>query len=612
MRKIKGIPFWEQYLEFMVIGAVLVVLVLFVAMQFIGSGNVVSNLKPSDVNEKLGAEARRLDAMLSPDAGSTTPSEPALRYDEFSQRLAASVGGAQPLPQLYAFVPIEFTGVGVGTDIEFVEPTLPAPTRAIAVQHFDSLADGVVEQYDELRGRFTQPPHDVSWMTVGALFDRDAILRRLREGGNSGGPAPIPASWLERVFVVNVKLERETYANGQFGNRRVVDVLPSQFHLRSELEGTIGAGMRDSILTMLRDDAVQRQLIQPTFLPTRNGSWLPPDMTPEKPGRDLEDDQIDAEKLIRERQRLVAERENVRRELGDLGDPAPTPGPTPGPTPRGPGGPIPPPSGPPGGGGGLGGPQQPGGGGAGGGARPVDENRRRELNRRLVTLDRRILNIERVLQQHNINYDRDSIAPTEIDARLVWAHDMDIEPGKTYRYRIVVEAYNPFFARKMNLIPAQQHLADSFTLVSQPGEWSEPIYVRPPIQTFITRASVQAQGSIGGDTRRATAEVYRYFDGRWWSQQFNLEPGNRIGGVHRDPRRAIPAIDYSAEWFVVDVIEDLDSGSRGDGRNARVVLQRIGADPVIEFRHPIEDSSNPTRQRLRDEVRMAEAEQSAQ
>ena len=35
MRKIKGIPLWEQYIEFVVIGAVALLLVAFIAMQFV-------------------------------------------------------------------------------------------------------------------------------------------------------------------------------------------------------------------------------------------------------------------------------------------------------------------------------------------------------------------------------------------------------------------------------------------------------------------------------------------------------------------------------------------------------------------------------------------------
>ena len=54
----------------------------------------------------------------------------------------------------------------------------------------------------------------------------------------------------------------------------------------------------------------------------------------------------------------------------------------------------------------------------------------------------------------------------------IWAHDITIEPGRTYRYRFTVELYNPFFARKLDLIKEQHDLAESITLASQTSEWS--------------------------------------------------------------------------------------------------------------------------------------------
>ena len=45
-----------------------------------------------------------------------------------------------------------------------------------------------------------------------------------------------------------------------------------------------------------------------------------------------------------------------------------------------------------------------------------------------------------------------------------------------------MEVYNPFFARKLNLVEAQHELADSLTLSSLTSEWSEQIEVRPMLR----------------------------------------------------------------------------------------------------------------------------------
>ena len=195
---------------------------------------------------------------------------------------------------------------------------------------------------------------------------------------------------------------------------------------------------------------------------------------------------------------------------------------------------------------------------------------------------------------------------------VIWGHDLFVEPGETYRYRVTLKLYNPFFAKKRSLTQEQEHLAESFTLSSDPSDWSEPITVEPRLQVFITSATApgQRRGAIGGlGLGQVTAEVYKYFDGRQWMGTFKVQPGEHIGARQmKRPGDGQPPVevDFSTGLYVLDIVVDIDA-SRSDARNsglaATVLLQNTRDARKIEFRDPRTDGSDARRWDLRDKVR---------
>ena len=195
---------------------------------------------------------------------------------------------------------------------------------------------------------------------------------------------------------------------------------------------------------------------------------------------------------------------------------------------------------------------------------------------------------------------------------VVWGHDLFVEPGETYRYRVTLKLYNPFFAKKRSLTEEQEHLAESFTLSSDPSDWSEPITVEPRLQVYITSATApgQRRGAIGGlGLGQVTAEVYKYFDGRQWLGTFKVQPGEHIGARQMQrPGDGQPPfeVDFSTGLYVLDIVADIDA-SRSDARNsglaATVLLQNVRDAQMIEFRDPRADGSDAHRRDLRDKVR---------
>jgi len=191
-------------------------------------------------------------------------------------------------------------------------------------------------------------------------------------------------------------------------------------------------------------------------------------------------------------------------------------------------------------------------------------------------------------------------------ALLVWAHDLTAKAGETYRYRATISVYNPFFGKRRNLSSDQEHFANSFTLVSAASEWSNQITIDSRLQLYITSAYATGQrgdGSLG--LGQATAEVFRYYDGREWMETFRVQPGEHIGGVQMQ-RDADMEIDFSTGKYVLDIVGDTNSPRNGSqvrpGQAARVLLQDTAGSKSPEIRDPRSDSSNPDREDLRYKV----------
>ena len=66
-------------------------------------------------------------------------------------------------------------------------------------------------------------------------------------------------------------------------------------------------------------------------------------------------------------------------------------------------------------------------------------------------------------------------------------------------------------------------------------------------------------------------------------------------------------MDFRTDWFVLDVVEDIDAeGSNQQQRSVTVYLQSLSSDDVVEMRVPRQESTLPEYRNLRDEVRSAE------
>jgi hypothetical protein len=632
--KTKGISFWEQHLEQFVLGLAVLTFLALVAMQFIGNPNAVQvagkEVGPGDIDRMLEDEATQLAALMAPGGPDDPPPPITLLSPKFEELRTASVNPAPTLfaPQVRLHpMPGDFAP---STDKPFVVASIPAPYDLAAGQYIDSLIEQDVAGNEGLMKRFPQPPFDVMWTTVAARFNAAEVLRQYRTPGASGEIA-LPPTWHnDHVDVLDVKLERREYVDGNWTTPVVIDLLPGQYSVREHISGAVTKTTGDAILAELADPGNRLRIIQPEFFETKNVVWqapLPEDEAVAVAEGNAQAQADPAQQEIIELNSALARKKAARdqkaKRITDLRCPPEEAAPPKAP-PKAPRGSAPPGLAAPGaddapsvgGGRGLGGPAA---------ADNTDKAECSSLRKAVKKLENDIKRIEERLAQllpdAAPKVDDEVEAPqaqVPTDVIDIWAHDMTVEPGKTYSYRLYVEVFNPLFAHKLSLREEQQPLAEQFVSKSMESEWTSPIQIEQWQQVFITEAAPAGRaGALGvAAVGQATAEVYRYRDGQWWVDRFVVKPGDRVGSS-RDSRSGrqddapTSGLDFRCDWFVLDVVEDIDADESAQRRNwaASVILQSLASDDVIDVRWPRLDSASATRARLREEIRLRELNQ---
>jgi hypothetical protein len=86
---------------------------------------------------------------------------------------------------------------------------------------------------------------------------------------------------------------------------------------------------------------------------------------------------------------------------------------------------------------------------------------------------------------------------------------------------------------------------------------------------------------------------------------FTIEPGDRIG---RTQLKDGETIDFETDWFLLDIIADIDAGDdlRSRGWGARVLLQSVSDPGVTVVQEPQRMNRDFERDQLRDAVNLAE------
>jgi hypothetical protein len=164
-----------------------------------------------------------------------------------------------------------------------------------------------------------------------------------------------------------------------------------------------------------------------------------------------------------------------------------------------------------------------------------------------------------------------------------WMHDDTVEPGKTYRYRVIYKIKNPIFGA-VN-IAKDPKFAEQFALTANPSAWTEEVNVPSKVRFWVARAMPSAAANP-----TARVEVFSYQDGEHQYKEFTVQAGDEIGG--RDPKA-----DFATGWTLVDVGADQRSGS--------VYVLLLDPSGRLHRREPSADIQDPKYRQMKEQITAA-------
>jgi hypothetical protein len=565
--KLKGVNPIEQHIEKIVLVAVSAIFLVVLAAQFLFEPNKVKvgNAEPVPPGKALHA-AEDLAHRLKNRMEATDFQPPAVpRLDLVNQFKSRMQGAVSPRPTLdVAMGPAPQIQTVVNQVVEhpgdrpYKALEVPAPTQ-VAVAAYSSTIDPTEPlNVPELKSLLpAAQPMDKHAVTVEARFDGTALKTSLTADGGSTA-APIPASWWrDGMEIMSVRLERQEQTGpDQWGDPVEVTPAPGRANLGTQLKGVHSTAELSDLVAEARSE--MDDIIRPPYYRTIAGEkWVAPSAaTTATAGGGGKQTGAGAQvtRLVREYTDQEKSEENVKKTRATT-ESAPIRQTT-------------------GGGGGGGGGGGKGGAGAGGGEGGPQQGSMTQVekDRRLKELDRRIQGIEDKKKKieedlRALGFDTTGkplpenpapVNPTnqpatehagkallENDSVQLWAHDLTVAPGKTYRYRVSVGLSNPAFGRTSALTTEQQGMAKDPIVLSQASDWSQPVHVLDDQYYFITGA---AEGDeVNQFQPRATAEIFRFFYGYYRKATVSLAPGDVVAASIKLPDPAkLPVYDLTA------------------------------------------------------------------
>ena len=611
--KTKGVPIWELYLEWLVLAVAVILFIYFVGSQFVGSPNSLSlegkQLSPGEVDEYLDEIARSINGKLS---ASSPPAvvieDPKASLPEVQAMLDSGVSpeSTWSLPLISALDPHDSADRSseIASGLPYLVPQPPSSSQVITEQFFNTVTPNTREEYASLAEHLpAEAPFDVTWVTAKSSVDF-ADLLVLYKDGIANEARPYRPNWFNgRVDVLDVIVEREELVDGAWTNAIILDPLESQVSIREAIKGSKNTSQRDELLAQARDKQQQDSMLRPAFYPVREQtSWR---LDSDAASAAIDNTETKTEKNIRAYKSYLEDQLKIESEwkklgcdsvdLGSTGSGAGTSGSNGDNTSPGMSG--------------------MGGGEGGGNSNNAQENEElaacRRLNAQLLSVKQKLANLKRRLENDGVDLESLEIQVDlsdleETTSVEMWVHDISAVPDHIYRYRMRAEIYNPLFGRKLSLQSEQFPLAEKLTVSTPWSEFSSPIDVQPPLVFYVTNASSaeqQGQSGLGLNLGQARIEVHRFYDGRWWGQNFAVEPGDLVGFTKKAGEED-REVDFATNWFVLDVISNLEAAADPAKVRARmaahVLLQRDDRIEQFEVRNPSEDSENWVRAELLD------------
>ncbi|MCL4222164.1 MAG: hypothetical protein KJZ65_12435 [Phycisphaerales bacterium] len=559
--RLKGISVFEQHIEKIVLAVMVVVLLGVVSMQFLYQPNMIDvggrKVPPQAVFGELRKEVDRLRAEVNNgDPALPQVATPDLRAQY--QRAISQRGGV-PEELDIAFGPVPRVGgaidLGPVSNGPIMAMTVPAPGDVRGNAQWISVDPYVLEDNPDLASYLPpEQPYDMPGVTVSARINGRALQDLLRDG--DGTHRPIPSSWVRGgLAVLGVEAERQRQnVDGTWGAREPVEQVPGAFELLTAAEAARTLNPVELREVVLRAEQSADQVARPGYLPAIAGpEWMEPEKAAARDEQLAKMSEVD---LLRHRRLRVLDRiEQNRKRLDQRPDDAqptrdrsnefvPAPG-------GGKGGGLP------------GQPQRD----PGADQRAKERDQQREERRRkqildaIAALETEVKDIEKQLADKGFPVSKEDRLATPAETGSpdpllnrgllgnenfkVWVHDIAVEPGAVYRYRLRVKVNNPIYGKERLLDAAA---GDNLELAKQPyaysawSDWTSDVMVGKQTYLFLTggneaKPAGDALATLGGGGAKVSAEVYHMYYGHYRRGSTTLTPGDSVYTEVRLPDR---------------------------------------------------------------------------
>ncbi|GJM19041.1 MAG: hypothetical protein DHS20C14_12540 [Phycisphaeraceae bacterium] len=512
--KIKGINPIEKHVEKLVLLVVGVVFLGVVAMQFLVSPNQVEvgsgrTANPDEIYGVLQERAEKLQAQID-DPSPNLPEVQRANLLEAYEAGVSSTPSVAPTIATWLERPSGIENLGGGAiEINIANGpvramAVPAPGAPIAFAQWNTLDPFAANAWPGLAG-IGDGPADFVGVSIETAFPGAELMKSLSEVGE--GERPVPRKLWQRggLAILDVEVERQQRtADGGWSDPQPVHTAgpDALAELSPEPDPEV-------LMTLVRDVAESPKIvINPAYPPTISGdAWTAPSESLTRADRwanEAEADRIRAriaqieDEMGSGGRRTTSARPPDR--TGGVSDPRSTP---------------PARNNPP-----------------ANSTNTQDESRRRQIEQ----LEKRLADLGFGPEDDNDRNagrntrTRSSDAPELLASESVdvWAHDLNAEPGETYRYRVRVVLNNPLYQQNAVLDPddaSQQALADDAVTRGDWSTWTEPVDV--PKRSYLFVTGVSTGDAFSGSTR-VSGEVYAMYYGYYRKSPFTLELGDAV------------------------------------------------------------------------------------
>jgi len=559
--KPKGVGFIELHVEKVILGFGAIVLMVVVGISFVMDPYAVSidgrRVGPGEVGNAISRKVNTLKDKLA-NGDEISEIVIPLYSRNYKLRMSRKVALAGSLRHIGKNGLVDGV-VTLPDEVIYYLPYPPMAKHFIAQAGYGVLADTVNPDYEDelIKLIGDRRPRDFRYVSVCGEYDLDEWIDRLEPPSDDSSLSQMPEIWWKSMLgVTAVYLQREELdaATDQWINRQIIAPIPSQEAYLPNLDREWGTIPANAVIAQIRTQ--QDVIARPPFIPLSSAiRWQGCNQVT----------LLNAEgqlQLQRLRERIDRLKERIERQEKLLEN-------------------------------------------------QKDDDRAESIQRRLDDL---VQDLEEAVAERNTIYgiqvdsepdqsevsrslaEKDNVAKPLLHQFQVWAHDLSVLPGKTYRYRVIVSILNPLFHRPRMESEQKQQNYHRLALGPDPEElraspWSNPVTLDPEYYFFFT--STPQNPSI---------EVWRIYNGVWRSAPFSEQQGDPIGdeAIIFTPTGEELKIDMHVGAILIDVTTT--PGLKGNvSRMYYLDLERN------EIREQVMDPKHPVRIRLENEVAKLEA-----